>query len=126
MSATIQNAAPSQEQRHANREESLLRLIAESHIEDPGEWDLDDEQPVSLSITLKEVRLARRLLRDPAPPDELTEEVCQFAKYELEEGGLLESRRTNAEEDSVVEELAADIQAFVSNWIEKRAAVERQ
>lgn len=41
----------------------LLEQIAKSHIEDPGEWDLDDEQPVSLSITLGDVRLVRQLVR---------------------------------------------------------------
>lgn len=41
----------------------LLEQIAKSHIKDPGEWDLDDEQPVSLSITLGEVRLVRQLVR---------------------------------------------------------------
>lgn len=40
----------------------LLRKIATSSVYDPGETDLDDEQPVNLSITLGDVRTARRLL----------------------------------------------------------------
>jgi hypothetical protein len=43
---------------------TLLGLIAESSIHDPGESDLDDEQPVTVHLTLKEVRFARRLLAD--------------------------------------------------------------
>ena len=45
--------------------------------------------------------------------DELTEEVCQLARYELQLSGLLESRKTNALEDEIVHELAADVQTFV-------------
>jgi hypothetical protein len=48
---------------------ALLTLIATASIQDPGEWDLDDEQPVTVHLTLREVRLARRLLRE-------TEEVA--------------------------------------------------
>lgn len=40
----------------------LLRKIAAASVYDPGETDLDDEQPVNLSITLGDVRTARRLL----------------------------------------------------------------
>lgn len=40
----------------------LLRKIATASTCDPGETDLDDEQPVGLSITLGDVRRARRLL----------------------------------------------------------------
>jgi len=42
----------------------LLELIAKSYSDDPGTSDLYDEQPVTLSITLGEVRAARRLLRE--------------------------------------------------------------
>lgn len=55
----------------------------------------------------------------------LTEEVCQLARYELEKAGLFESRKTNADEDVLTFELSADIQTFVDTWIEKRLAVER-
>lgn len=40
----------------------LLMKIATSHIDDPGESDLDNEQPVTVHLTLKEVRRARMLL----------------------------------------------------------------
>lgn len=40
----------------------LLRKVATSSVYDPGETDLDDEQPINLSITLGDVRTARRLL----------------------------------------------------------------
>jgi hypothetical protein len=42
----------------------LLTLIAEASAYDPGETDLDDEQPVTVrGLDLGDVRLARRLLR---------------------------------------------------------------
>jgi hypothetical protein len=42
----------------------LLTLIAEAHTYDPGETDLDDEQPVTVrGLNLGDIRLARRLLR---------------------------------------------------------------
>lgn len=40
----------------------LLRKIAAASTYDPGETDLDDEQPIRLSINLGDVRTARRLL----------------------------------------------------------------
>jgi hypothetical protein len=40
----------------------LLKDVAESYPDDPGTSDLYDEQPVTISLTLKEVRLARRLI----------------------------------------------------------------
>lgn len=42
---------------------TLLKKIAEASTYDPGETDLDDEQPVRLMIDLGDVRMARRLLR---------------------------------------------------------------
>ena len=42
---------------------ALLERIAEAHTYDPGETDLDDEQPVTVHVTLGDVRMARRLLR---------------------------------------------------------------
>lgn len=42
----------------------LLTRIAEASTYDPGETDLDDEQPArAVSINLGDVRMARRLLR---------------------------------------------------------------
>lgn len=41
----------------------LMEKIAASYSDDPGTSDLYDEQPVSLSITLGDVRLARELVR---------------------------------------------------------------
>lgn len=42
----------------------LLQRIAEASTYDPGEADLDDEQPArSVGVDLGDVRLARRLLR---------------------------------------------------------------
>lgn len=41
----------------------LLTKIATAHTYDPGETDLDDEQPVTVGIDLGDVRLARRLLQ---------------------------------------------------------------
>ena len=45
--------------RHLN---PLLRKVATASVYDPGETDLDDEQPVSLTVTLGDVRKARWLL----------------------------------------------------------------
>jgi hypothetical protein len=42
---------------------SLLEKIAAASSYDPGETDLDDEQPVTAKLTLGDVRLARGLLR---------------------------------------------------------------
>jgi hypothetical protein len=43
---------------------ALLQRIAEASTYDPGETDLDDEQPVVVrDLTLGDVRLARRLVR---------------------------------------------------------------
>lgn len=43
---------------------ALLQRIADASTYDPGETDLDDEQPVTVrGFTLRDVRLARRLLR---------------------------------------------------------------
>lgn len=43
---------------------ALLQQIAEASIYDPGETDLDDEQPVTVrGLTLGDVRMARRLVR---------------------------------------------------------------
>lgn len=41
----------------------ILTMIGNSYPNDPGTSDLDDEQPVSVSMTLKEVRFAWRMLR---------------------------------------------------------------
>jgi hypothetical protein len=43
----------------------ILQLVAAASIYDPGETDLDDEQPVSAitGLDLGDVRLARRLTR---------------------------------------------------------------
>lgn len=43
----------------------ILQLVAAASIHDPGESDLDDEQPVSTitGLDLGDVRLARRLTR---------------------------------------------------------------
>lgn len=41
----------------------LLIKIGDSYINDPGTSDLDDKQPVSVSMDLGDVRLAWRLLR---------------------------------------------------------------
>lgn len=63
--------------------------------------------------------------REGAPWEpELTEEVCQLARYELEKNGLLESRKTNREEDLIVREFSTDIQLFCDTWVEKKLAVE--
>ena len=44
--------------------QGLLQRIASASIYDPGETDLDDEQPVTVrGFTLGDVRLARRLVR---------------------------------------------------------------
>lgn len=40
----------------------LLHKIAVAHNYDPGETDLNDEQPVAVSLDLGDVRLARGLL----------------------------------------------------------------
>lgn len=93
---------------------------------DPDEWRFrqyaegntkypyDGDSPVDLSG------------REGAPKEpELTEEVCALARYELAERGLLNDRHTNAAEDEIIHELAADIQAFVDNWIAKRIEVEK-
>lgn len=49
--------------RSVERFHTLLKKIAEASTYDPGETDLDDEQPVRLTIDLGDVRMARRLLR---------------------------------------------------------------
>lgn len=50
--------------RSVQRFKALLQKIAEASAYDPGETDLDDEQPVrAIGFTLGDVRLARRLLR---------------------------------------------------------------
>lgn len=49
--------------RHPERLYELLKRVAEGSIQDPGESDLDDEQPVYVELTLGEVRLARQLIR---------------------------------------------------------------
>jgi len=43
----------------------ILQLVAAAHAYDPGETDLDDEQPVAsvTGLDLGDVRLARRLTR---------------------------------------------------------------
>lgn len=41
----------------------LLVKVAKSYSDDPGTSDLYDEQPVSLSIDLGDVRLVRQLVR---------------------------------------------------------------
>lgn len=42
----------------------ILQLIAEASVYDPGETDLDDEQPVTVrGLTLGDIRMARRLVR---------------------------------------------------------------
>lgn len=124
MGNAAKNLNPDRHGEKDSKLDSLLRLIAKASTYDPGETDLDDEQPISLGLTLKEVRLARRLLRGEEPLAGLTEEVCGLARYELEEANLLESRKTNADEDLIVQEFAADIQLFCQTWVEKRLAVE--
>ena len=49
--------------RSAQRFRDLLTKIANASVYDPGESDLDDEQSISLRISLGDVRMARRLLR---------------------------------------------------------------
>lgn len=42
---------------------SLFAKIAAASPYDPGETDLDDEQPIRVTVNLGDVRMARRLLR---------------------------------------------------------------
>ncbi len=56
---------PSLSQRQRERFHALLEKISKSYSDDPGTSDLDDAQPVGLSITLGEVRLVRQLVPNP-------------------------------------------------------------
>lgn len=49
--------------RSAERLRALFEKIAAASVYDPGETDLDSGQPVSLTIDLGDVRMARMLLR---------------------------------------------------------------
>ncbi len=56
---------PSLSQRQRERFHALLEKVSRSYSDDPGTGDLDDDQPVGLSITLGEVRLVRQLVPNP-------------------------------------------------------------
>lgn len=49
--------------RSIERLRSLFAKIAAASPYDPGETDLDDEQPIRVTVDLGDVRMARRLLR---------------------------------------------------------------
>jgi hypothetical protein len=50
-------------ERQRERVYKLMTRIADAYPDDPGTSDLYDEQPVTLSINLGDVRLAQQLVR---------------------------------------------------------------
>jgi len=62
---TTNEAEPLSGVKTVERLNHILQLIAAASIYDPGETDLDDEQPVAAvsGLDLGDVRLARRLTR---------------------------------------------------------------
>ena len=43
---------------------SILKAVFNGYTYDPGDSDLDDEQPISVSITLGDYRKVTRLLKE--------------------------------------------------------------